>query len=69
MPLIWRCAAKAAKDSLRNRKPIEDVLADIGWEVHEQADKRDEDMTARELTLWVQRSAVQKKDVYEMEQR
>ena len=52
-----------------NRRPIEDVLADIGWEVHERADKRDEDMTARELTLWVQRSAVQKKDVYEMEQR
>jgi hypothetical protein len=69
MSLIWRCAAKAAKESMIGRRRIEDVLAEIGWEIDVRADKPDEDMTARELTIWVQRSAIQKKDVYEMEQR
>jgi hypothetical protein len=57
MPLIWRCAAQAAKESLRNRTPIQDVLKKIGWEIHPRAEPLDEDITCRELTVWVQRNA------------
>lgn len=59
MSLIWRCAAKAAKESLINRVPIADVLKSIGWEIHLRADSLEDDMTAKELTVWVQRNAVE----------
>jgi len=59
MSLIWRCAAKAAKDSLTKRVPIDQVLAEIGWGVHPQATRLDADMMAKELTMWVQRNAVE----------
>ena len=59
MSLIWRCAAKAAKDSLINRVPIDQVLAEIGWGIHPRATRLDADMTAKELTMWVQRNAVE----------
>ena len=61
MSLIWRCAAKAAKESLVNRVPIVDLLKSIGWEVNPRAEPLEEDMTAKELTAWVQRNAVEVK--------
>jgi hypothetical protein len=57
MPLIWRCAARAAKESFQTRTSIQDVLKKIGWEIHPRAEPLDEDITCRELTVWVQRNA------------
>ena len=61
MSLIWRCAARVAKESLTNRVPVDKLLNDIGWEIHPRADRLDDDMTAKELTMWIQRSAVEKR--------
>jgi len=58
MTIIWRCAAKVAKDSMIYRKPVEELLAAMGYGVHERAEARDEDMTAKELADWVRRNAV-----------
>jgi hypothetical protein len=57
MALIWRCAARAAKESLVNRIPIDSVLREIGWEIHPDATRLDDDMTAKEMTMWIQRNA------------
>lgn len=52
MSLIWRCAAKAAKDALINRVPINEVLRPVGWEIPREVEQPD-DMTAKELAAWV----------------
>lgn len=58
MSLIWRCASKAAKDSLITRTPIEDILkaTGTGWEIPEGV-KPPEDATAKELATWVREVA------------
>jgi hypothetical protein len=58
MPLIWRCAAKVAKDSLRNRTPIQEILrtTGTGWEIPKGIEQPD-DMTAKELAEWVRDKA------------
>jgi len=61
MPLIWRCAARAARESFQTRTPIREVLAKIGWEIHPRAEPLDQDTTCRELTMWVQRNALETK--------
>ena len=60
--MIWRCAAKIAKDSMIYRKPVEELLSAMGYGVHERAEARDEDMTAKELAEWVRRNAVLRND-------
>lgn len=57
MPLIWRCAARAAKESLHTRTPIEEVLHKIGWDIDPRAETVRHDISEKELTLWVQRNA------------
>ena len=57
MTLIWRCAAKAAKDSLYTRTPIKEVLNKIGWDIDPRAENIRQDITEKELTIWVQRNA------------
>jgi hypothetical protein len=57
MSLIWRCAARAAKESLHTRTPIKEVLQKIGWDIDPRAEPLDQDITCRELTVWVQRNA------------
>jgi hypothetical protein len=57
MPLIWRCAAKAARDSLHTRTPIKEVLKKIGWDIDPRAETVRHDISEKELTLWVQRNA------------
>lgn len=44
------------------RKPVEELLAAMGYGVHERAETRDEDMTAKELAEWVRRNAVLRND-------
>jgi hypothetical protein len=61
MSLIWRCCARAAKESFQTRTPIHEVLKKIGWEIHPRAEPLDEDMTCRELTMWVHRNALETK--------
>jgi len=58
MPLIWRCAAQAAKESLRNRIPIQEILKTtvMGWEIPNDMQPPD-DLTARELASWVRDTA------------
>ena len=59
MPLIWRCAAKAAKESLRNRTPIQEILqtTGTGWEIP-MGIEQPEDLTARELAEWIRHKAI-----------
>jgi hypothetical protein len=58
MALIWRCATQAAKDSMRNRVPIQDILktTGTGWEIPEGFEPP-EDATAKELAAWVREVA------------
>lgn len=58
MALIWRCAAQAAKESMRNRTPIEEVLraTGTGWEIPNNM-QPPEDATAKELATWVREVA------------
>jgi hypothetical protein len=58
MALIWRCATQAAKDSMRHRVPIEEILKRtvVGWEIP-QGVEPPEDATARELAAWVREVA------------
>lgn len=58
MALIWRCATQAAKDSLRNRTPIEEILkaTGTGWEIPPGIEPP-EDATAKELATWVRNNA------------
>jgi hypothetical protein len=58
MALIWRCATQAAKDSMRNRVPIQDILktTGTGWEIPEGFEPP-EDLTAKELATWVREVA------------
>ena len=58
MALIWRCASQAAKDSLRNRTPIQEILkaTGTGWEIPE-GEAPPEDATAKELAAWVREVA------------
>jgi hypothetical protein len=58
MALIWRVASQAAKDSLRNRTPIEQILKTTGngWEIP-QGVQPPEDATAKELAAWVREVA------------
>lgn len=58
MALIWRVASKAAKESMRNRIPIEEILktTGTGWEIPAGV-KRPEDMTAKELGQWIREVA------------
>ena len=58
MALIWRCATQAARDSLRNRTPIEEILRATGngWEIPEGFEPP-EDMTAKELAAWLREVA------------
>jgi hypothetical protein len=58
MALIWRCATQAAKDSMRNRTPIEEILkaTGTGWEIPNGMEPP-EDLTAKELATWVREVA------------
>jgi hypothetical protein len=58
MALIWRCASQAAKNALRSRTPIQDILKAtvIGWEIPEGMEPP-EDATAKELAAWVRDTA------------
>lgn len=58
MALIWRVASKAAKESMRNRIPIEEILktTGTGWEIPADV-KRPDGMTAKELGQWVREVA------------
>lgn len=58
MALIWRVASKAAKESMRSRIPIEEILktTGTGWEIPAGV-RRPEDMTAKELAVWVRETA------------
>jgi len=58
MALIWRCASQAAKDSLRNRTPIAEILmaTGTGWKIPEGMEPP-EDATAKELAAWVREVA------------
>lgn len=58
MALIWRVASKAAKESMQNRTPIEEILraTGTGWQIPNNM-KPPEDATAKELALWVREVA------------
>jgi hypothetical protein len=58
MALIWRCAAKAAKESMVNRISIHEVLKATvtGWEIPPEVEPP-EDLTAKELASWVRETA------------
>ena len=58
MALIWRCAAQAAKDSLRHRVPIQEVLKNTGngWQIPAGVEVPD-DLTAKELAEWIRNMA------------
>jgi len=58
MALIWRCASQAAKESLRNRIPIQEILktTGTGWEIPNDMQPPD-DLSARELASWVREVA------------
>lgn len=58
MALIWRVASQAAKESMRNRVPIEEILktTGTGWRIPEGAEPP-EDATAKELAAWVREVA------------
>jgi hypothetical protein len=58
MALIWRCATKAAKDSLVTRTPIQEILkaTGMGWEIPPGVEPP-EDATAKELAAWVRDTA------------
>jgi len=58
MALIWRVASQAAKDSMRNRTPIEQILktTGTGWEIPPGVEPP-EDATAKELASWVREVA------------
>ena len=60
MALIYRVAAKAAKESMQTKVPINDVLNRINWEIPNQV-QEPEDATAKELAEWVRNAAVPKK--------
>jgi hypothetical protein len=60
MSLIWRCAIKAAKESMINRVPIDDVLRATGWAIPEGIE-RPEDPTSKELAAWVREVAVERR--------
>lgn len=60
MALIWRCAAKAAKESMRNKTPIAEVLRATGWEIPEGVE-HPEDPTSKELAAWVREVAVERR--------
>jgi hypothetical protein len=59
MSLIWRCCARAARDSLHTRTPIEEVLKKIGWGIDPRAETVRHDISEKELTLWVHRNALE----------
>ena len=61
MALIWRCAAKAAKESMVSRVDIHEVLKTTvsGWEIPPNVEPP-EDLTAKELASWVREVARQK---------
>lgn len=61
MALIWRCASQAAKESLRNRTPIQEILlkTGTGWEIPAGVEPP-EDATAKELAAWVREVARQR---------
>jgi len=54
MALIWRVASQAAKESMRNRTPIEEILkaTGTGWEIPNHM-QPPEDATAKELAAWI----------------
>lgn len=58
MALIWRVASQAAKESMRNRIPIEDILktTGTGWQIPNGM-QPPEDATAKELATWVREVA------------
>jgi hypothetical protein len=58
MALIWRCATQAARDSMRHRVPIQEILKHtvVGWEIPDDMQPPD-DLTARELASWVREVA------------
>jgi hypothetical protein len=58
MALIWRVASQAAKESMRNRIPIEDILkiTGTGWQIPNGM-QPPEDATAKELAAWVREVA------------
>ena len=56
MALIWRVASQAAKESMRNRTPIEEILKATGWEIPNNM-LPPEDATAKELATWVREVA------------
>lgn len=56
MALIWRCATQAARDSMRNRTSIEEILKATGWEIPKGVEPP-EDATAKELAAWVREVA------------
>ena len=58
MALIWRCATQAARESMRNRIPIQEILkaTGTGWEIPDKFEPP-EDMTAKELATWVREVA------------
>jgi hypothetical protein len=58
MALIWRVASQAAKESMRNRIPIDEILraTGTGWEIPTGVEPP-EDATAKELASWVREVA------------
>lgn len=58
MALIWRVASQAAKESMRNSIPIEEILktTGTGWEVPPGVTPP-EDPTAKELAAWIRDTA------------
>lgn len=56
MALIWRVASQAAKESMRNRTPIEEIIKATGWEIPNNM-QPPEDATAKELATWVREVA------------
>jgi len=58
MALIWRVASQAAKESMRNRIPIDEILraTGTGWEIPTGVEPP-EDATAKELASWLREVA------------
>lgn len=58
MALIWRCATQAAREAMRTRTSIEEILraTGTGWEIPEGFEPP-EDMTAKELAAWLREVA------------
>ena len=56
MALIWRVASQAAKKSMQNRTPIEEILKATGWEIPDGR-QPPEDATSKELATWVREVA------------